>query len=506
MPTTRERVPKQLLHRGSEQSTSIPREKTKDSLLWIQTRTNQKERGYCCCSSKIQVSNNSRQRGTPQTNLRRPNHHHTKSNGPQLPNHNGRDCGRDLRLRFTFYIYIHTHKRKSTRMVQRFQSVPHHATTSAGRRLVVFVRSNGWWLRSLWVAFVVVVVVVWYQSVPFRNRMVANAFVIPLVPAAFHSTTRRIQHSFRTIPNNNNNKASISHHLQSRARDGTTTTRTALRRPNHDDDDDDTLEESAQSSMPLLLPASSGLASSSSSSLDHGSAVSTTMATKPTNSSSSSLFSSSSFLDFLFPPNYTSSTVSSSRNHNDNSDTHHTLISPSHVTLRKLQLQFTCNICGCRNHHAISRSAYQTGVVIVTCQNTTCAVQHLIADHLGFTNLVGSSSNRQNEGAEEEDGDSRKHPSQENKNNHDNNNKDDPPPHSVARAGGGNIEDFLMAKEDNHHDSAKTNLAGHDTTTTTHSPVQRVSRQVFELEQAFYNSTTDQDPSSCRNETPNQYE
>ena len=449
---------------------------------------------------RTQPSRIARQRRTLQTtNRRRPNHHYTKNNGPQLPNHNGRECDRDLWLQFLFYIYIYTHKRKSTRMVQRFQSVPHHATTSAGRR-IGFVRSNGWWLRPWWVAFLVAVVVVWYQSDPsvFRTLLVANAFVIPMVPAAFHTTTRRIQPPFLPIPVNNN-KATTRHHLQSRAREGKTRTRTALRRPNHDDDNDDsTVEESAQSSMPLLLPASSGLASYLERATDNGSAVSTTMATKPTNSSSS-LFSSSSFLDFLFPPNYTSSTVSSSRNHNDNNDTHHILVSPSHVTLRKLQLQFTCNICGCRNCHAISRSAYQTGVVIVTCQNTTCAVQHLIADHLGFTNLVGSSSNRQNE--EQEGRDSRNHHPPNN-----NNNKDDPHSHTVARAGGGNIEDFLLAKEDHHHDSAKTNLAGHDTTTTTHSPVQRVSRQVFELEQAFYNSTTDQDPSSCRNETPNQYE
>ncbi|KAL7561085.1 hypothetical protein ACA910_020399 [Epithemia clementina (nom. ined.)] len=64
------------------------------------------------------------------------------------------------------------------------------------------------------------------------------------------------------------------------------------------------------------------------------------------------------------------------------------ITSPTHVTLRKLQLQFTCQQCDTRNQFRISRSAYQKGVVIVTCQNPQCHAQHLIADHLGFTGIT----------------------------------------------------------------------------------------------------------------------
>lgn len=54
---------------------------------------------------------------------------------------------------------------------------------------------------------------------------------------------------------------------------------------------------------------------------------------------------------------------------------------------KKFQLQYTCNICEARNHHLVSRVAYRQGVVICTCKG--CGSQHLIADHLGFTDYEG---------------------------------------------------------------------------------------------------------------------
>lgn len=52
---------------------------------------------------------------------------------------------------------------------------------------------------------------------------------------------------------------------------------------------------------------------------------------------------------------------------------------------RKLDLQYTCKVCETRNTHKVSRIAYNKGVVICTCKG--CMRQHLISDHLGFTNL-----------------------------------------------------------------------------------------------------------------------
>lgn len=49
----------------------------------------------------------------------------------------------------------------------------------------------------------------------------------------------------------------------------------------------------------------------------------------------------------------------------------------------KLELQYTCKVCGTRNCHRVSRIAYQKGLVIATCKG--CMGQHLIADHLGWT-------------------------------------------------------------------------------------------------------------------------
>jgi hypothetical protein len=55
------------------------------------------------------------------------------------------------------------------------------------------------------------------------------------------------------------------------------------------------------------------------------------------------------------------------------------------VVARKFELQYTCKVCETRNCHKVSRTAYNKGVVIATCQG--CTSQHLIADNLGFTNL-----------------------------------------------------------------------------------------------------------------------
>lgn len=91
-------------------------------------------------------------------------------------------------------------------------------------------------------------------------------------------------------------------------------------------------------------------------------------------------------MPLLLPCRTTVGTIS--RMTTDDSDKETMVInSPVHVTLRKLQLQFTCQKCETRNTHKISRSAYRSGVVIVACQGSNCTAQHLIADHLGYTNL-----------------------------------------------------------------------------------------------------------------------
>lgn len=55
------------------------------------------------------------------------------------------------------------------------------------------------------------------------------------------------------------------------------------------------------------------------------------------------------------------------------------------VASRKFELQYTCKVCETRNHHRVSRAAYNNGVVIAQCKG--CKSQHLIADHLEFTKL-----------------------------------------------------------------------------------------------------------------------
>ncbi|KAJ3124638.1 hypothetical protein HK100_011170 [Physocladia obscura] len=53
----------------------------------------------------------------------------------------------------------------------------------------------------------------------------------------------------------------------------------------------------------------------------------------------------------------------------------------------RMLIGFTCNKCSHRTHKLMSKKAYETGVVIITCDG--CASKHLIADHLGWFNTVG---------------------------------------------------------------------------------------------------------------------
>jgi DNL zinc finger len=80
-----------------------------------------------------------------------------------------------------------------------------------------------------------------------------------------------------------------------------------------------------------------------------------------------------------------------SSNHNNNTSTASSSSSSSYTIPlqlhKKLQLQYTCNVCETRNVHSISRIAYNNGVVIARCKG--CDSQHLIADHLGWTNYKG---------------------------------------------------------------------------------------------------------------------
>ncbi len=53
----------------------------------------------------------------------------------------------------------------------------------------------------------------------------------------------------------------------------------------------------------------------------------------------------------------------------------------------KFELQYTCKICQERNRHKVSRLAYTKGVVITVCKG--CMTKHLIADNLGWSKYWG---------------------------------------------------------------------------------------------------------------------
>jgi mitochondrial protein import protein ZIM17 len=48
----------------------------------------------------------------------------------------------------------------------------------------------------------------------------------------------------------------------------------------------------------------------------------------------------------------------------------------------KMHIEFTCKCCDNRSAHQMSRHAYTSGIVVITCPS--CSSKHLIADHLGW--------------------------------------------------------------------------------------------------------------------------
>mmetsp|Transcript_2058 Transcript_2058/g.5925 ORF Transcript_2058/g.5925 Transcript_2058/m.5925 type:complete len:209 (-) Transcript_2058:92-718(-) len=59
----------------------------------------------------------------------------------------------------------------------------------------------------------------------------------------------------------------------------------------------------------------------------------------------------------------------------------------SKIVNDKFELQYTCKICDRKNNNKVSRIAYRNGVVICVCKG--CEAKHLIADNLGWHNYIG---------------------------------------------------------------------------------------------------------------------
>jgi DNL zinc finger len=172
------------------------------------------------------------------------------------------------------------------------------------------------------------------KSLPFINMNVSAKFVLLLfwlglstdfVAAAFYPTmTTTVSKAAPSWPR----RASYS---------------------DHNSDERSTTDNNNTPEMPLLLPGTGATASSSS----------TTPSISP---------------KFVFDPFDTRLDAGVSRKQEI-----------AFVASRKFELQYTCKICETRNCHRVSRAAYTNGVVIAQCKG--CKTQHLIADHLGFTQI-----------------------------------------------------------------------------------------------------------------------
>lgn len=61
------------------------------------------------------------------------------------------------------------------------------------------------------------------------------------------------------------------------------------------------------------------------------------------------------------------------------------------LPLEKMNIQFTCNVCGTRNNKYFTRTAYEHGLVIIRCDG--CGNQHVIADNLGWIKRMEGKKN-----------------------------------------------------------------------------------------------------------------
>ena len=65
-----------------------------------------------------------------------------------------------------------------------------------------------------------------------------------------------------------------------------------------------------------------------------------------------------------------------------NADNEIAISERAHLVSRKFQIQYKCKVCGAQNQHAVTRLAYRQGLVIATCRG--CESRHLLADNLGW--------------------------------------------------------------------------------------------------------------------------